>query len=113
PQSVSLSGTGTTDAALTPAKASFPKTAVGSQSAAKTFTLSNKESVALTGVSPSTTGNFSISATTCGSSLAAKSKCTISVVFKPTETGVQTGTLQVNDSAFGSPQVSTLTGTGK
>lgn len=86
---------------------------MGSQSAAKTFTLSNKESVALTGVSPSTTGNFSISATTCGSSLAAKSKCTISVVFKPTETGVQTGTLQVNDSAFGSPQVSTLTGTGK
>jgi subtilase family serine protease len=113
PQSAALSGTGTADATLTPAKASFPKTAVGNQSAAKTFTLSNKESAALTGVSASTTGNFSISATTCESSLAAKSKCTISVVFKPTETGVQTGTLQVNDSAFGSPQVSTLTGTGK
>ncbi|MGA9352715.1 MAG: choice-of-anchor D domain-containing protein [Terriglobales bacterium] len=113
PQSVSLSGTGTADATLTPASATFPKTTVGSQSAAKTFTLSNKESTALTGVSASTTGNFSISATTCGSTLAAKAKCAVSVVFKPTQTGVQSGTLQLSDSAFASPQTSTLTGTGK
>jgi subtilase family serine protease len=113
PQSVSLTGTGSVQATLTPASATFAKTAVGATSAAKTFTLSNKQSVALTSISPSTTGEFAISATTCGSSLAASSSCTISVVFKPTATGVQTGTLQVSDSAVGSPQVSNLTGTGK
>ncbi|MGA9475947.1 MAG: choice-of-anchor D domain-containing protein, partial [Terriglobales bacterium] len=113
PQSVSLTGTGSVQATLTPASATFAKTAVGATSAAKTFTLSNKQSVALTSISPSTTGEFAISATTCGSSLSASSSCTISVVFKPTATGVQTGTLQVSDSAVGSPQVSNLTGTGK
>jgi hypothetical protein len=35
------------------------------------------------------------------------------VVFTPTETGTRTGTLQVIDSAAGSPQTSTLTGIGK
>jgi subtilase family serine protease len=112
PQSVPLSGTGTAQATLTPASANFPKTTVGETSAAKTFTLKNLQSVALTGISASTTGNFGVSATTCGSSLAAKSSCTISVTFSPTEVGTQTGTLQVNDSAV-SPQVSNLTGTGK
>jgi hypothetical protein len=34
------------------------------------------------------------------------------VVFSPTQTGTLTGTLQVGDSAVGSPQTSTLTGTG-
>jgi subtilase family serine protease len=112
PQSVPLSGTGTAQATLTPASANFPKTTVGDTSAAKTFTLKNLQSVALTGISASTTGNFGVSATTCGSSLAAKSSCTISVTFSPTEVGTQTGTLQVNDSAV-SPHVSNLTGTGK
>jgi subtilase family serine protease len=112
PQSVPLSGTGTAQATLTPASANFPKTTVGDTSAAKTFTLKNLQSVALTGISASTTGNFGVSATTCGSSLAAKSSCTISVTFSPTEVGTQTGTLQVNDSAV-SPQVSNMTGTGK
>jgi subtilase family serine protease len=114
PQSVSLTGTGSAQATLTPASATFAKTAVGGTSAAKTFTLANKEKTgSLTGVSPSTTGEFAISSTTCGSSLAAGSSCTISVVFKPTATGVQTGTLSVSDSAVGSPQVSNLSGTGK
>jgi subtilase family serine protease len=113
PQGVSLSGTGTVAVTLTPASATFPKTTVGNSSAAKTFTLHNKQAVALTSVSPSTTGPFSVSATTCGSSVAAGSTCTISVVFQPTQTGAASGTLQVSDSAAGSPQVSNLSGTGK
>ena len=113
PQTASLFGTGTAAATLTPASASFPKTKVGAQSAAKTFTLSNKQKVTLTGISPSTTGNFAITGSTCGSSLASKGKCTFSVVFQPTKTGVQTGTLQVSDSAPGNPQISNLSGTGK
>jgi hypothetical protein len=113
PQTVALSGTGGVAAKLTPASANFPKTAVGTSSAAKTFTLDNLGTVSLTGISASTTGPFSVSTTTCSSSLAAKSKCTFSVVFTPTQTGAATGTLSVSDSAPGSPQISTLTGTGK
>lgn len=113
PQTVALSGTGTAQATLTPASKTFPTEPVGVSSPAKTFTLSNKQKVALTGISISTTGDFSVSATTCSSSLAAKTNCTISVIFTPTATGTRTGTLSVSDSAVGSPQTSSLTGTGK
>ena len=113
PQTVALSGTGGVQAKLTPATATFPRESVGVSSPAKVFTLNNLQAVALTGISISTTGDFSVSATTCSTSLAAHSTCTISVVFTPTQTGTRTGTLQVSDSAVGSPQVSNLTGTGK
>jgi hypothetical protein len=93
--------------------AKFANTAVGVTSAAKVFTLDNLQSVALTGISISTTGDFSVSTKTCSTSLAAKTTCTISVVFTPTQTGTRTGTLSVSDSALGSPQTSSLTGTGK
>jgi Abnormal spindle-like microcephaly-assoc'd, ASPM-SPD-2-Hydin len=113
PQTVPLSGTGTVQVNLTPASKIFPATTVGTSSVAKVFTLTNKQNVALTGISSGTTGDFSISATTCSSSLGPHSACTISVVFTPTQTGTRTGTLQVSDSAVGSPQTSSLTGTGK
>jgi hypothetical protein len=86
---------------------------VGTTSAAKAFTLANKQSVALTGITIGTTGDFSVSTTTCSTSLAAKTACKISVVFKPTATGTRTGQLQVSDSAIGSPQTLNLTGTSK
>jgi len=114
PQTVSCTGTGTAQAELTPASATFAKTKVGHTSAAKTFTLHNEQPTqSLTGISISTTGEFAVSSTTCGTTLAAKSTCTISVVFEPTQTGTLTGTLQVNDNAVGSPQTSSLTGTGE
>jgi hypothetical protein len=113
PQTVSLSGTGGPQVKLTPVSAKFANTAVGVTSAAKVFTLDNLQSVALTGISISTTGDFSVSTKTCSTSLAAKTTCTISVVFTPTQTGTRTGTLSVSDSALGSPQTSSLTGTGK
>jgi hypothetical protein len=113
PQTVALSGTGGVQAKLTPVAATFPKEKVGVSSPAKVFTLNNMQAVALTGVSVSTTGDFSVSTTTCSSSLAAKSTCTISVVFTPTQVGTRTGSLQVSDSAVGSPQTSSLNGTGK
>jgi hypothetical protein len=113
PQTVSLSGTGIEPATLTPATATYVKQRVGTTSTAKTFTLRNNQTVELTSISISTTGDFAVSATTCGTSLAAKGKCTISVTFTPTETGTRTGQLNVSDSAGNSPQTSNLTGTGK
>ena len=113
PQTVTLSGAGILPAALTPASATYPAQVVGKTSPAKTFTLTNNQTVALTGIAISTTGDFAVSATTCTTSLSAKSKCMISVTFTPTQTGTRTGQLSVSDSASNSPQSSNLTGTGK
>ena len=112
PQSVPLTGTGVLPATLMPASPSFPKTVVGTTSLPKTFTLTNNQTVTLDNIVISTTGDFAVSATTCATSLAAKSRCTIDVTFTPTGKGKRNGTLSVNDSASNSPQVSTLTGTG-
>jgi len=112
PQAVALSGTGVTDAKLSPASATYAKQKVGTISAAKTFTLTNNQTVALTSIAISTTGDFAVSSSTCTTSLAAKGKCTISVTFTPSATGKRTGQLRVSDSASNSPQTSNLTGTG-
>ncbi len=113
PQTVPLSGTGIAPATLTPATATYAATTVGSTSVAKVFVLGNKQSVALTGITAGTTGDFSISTSTCSTSLAAHGTCKISVVFKPTATGTRSGQLTVSDSANNSPQSSSLKGTGK
>jgi len=113
PQPVTLSGTGVVPATLTPASATYAAQKVGTTSAAKTFTLTNDQTVVLNNVVISTNGPYAVSATTCTTSLAAKGKCTISVTFTPTETGTRTGQLIVNDSASNSPQASNLKGTGK
>ena len=112
-QTVALSGTGIVQATLNPTSATYAKEKVGTTSAAKTFTLTNNQAVELTSIATSTTGDFAVSATTCGTSLAAKGKCTISMTFTPTATGTRTGQLSVSDSASNSPQVSNPTGTGK
>ena len=113
PQTVPLTGKGIAPATLTPATATYAKQAVGTTSPAKTFTLTNNQSVALGSIAISTTGDFSVSTTTCTASLAAKANCKISVVFKPTATGSRTGTLKATDNASNSPQTSNLKGTGK
>jgi hypothetical protein len=113
PQTVPLSGTGIPPVTLAPASVTFPGTTVGTTSLPKTFTLTNKQNVTLTSIVISTTGDFSVSSTTCGASLAAKTNCKINVVFTPTAIGTRTGKLSVSDSANNSPQTSNLTGTGK
>ena len=112
PQSVALSGTGIAQVSLTPSSADYGDQKVGTTSKAKKFSLTNSQSVALTNISISTTGDFAVSATTCGTTLAAHSKCTISVTFTPTQSGTCNGELIVDDNASNSPQTATLTGTG-
>ncbi len=112
PQTVALSGTGVEPATLTPTKVTYAKQKVGTTSAAKIFTLTNNQTVALTSIVISPSGDFAISATTCATSLVEGEKCTISVTFTPTETGKRTGQLSVSDSAANSPQTASLTGTG-
>ncbi|HUA24950.1 MAG TPA: choice-of-anchor D domain-containing protein [Steroidobacteraceae bacterium] len=116
----SVTGTGTAPAApvavLSPTTATFAGTLVGSASAAQTFTLSNTGNATLTtsgatftGANP---GDFSVSGTTCGATVAAGASCSFAVIFNPAAAGSRAAVLNVADNAAGSPQTATLSGTG-
>jgi len=101
--------------ALNPAGLSFPTVSLGSSSAVQTVTLTNGDNT-LTISSITVTGpgaaEFTES-TTCPvgtSTLAAGAQCTISVTFTPAVLGVQKASIEITDSALGSPQYISLTG---
>jgi hypothetical protein len=110
-QAVALSGTGLappTDV-LSLASLTFAGTIVGQLSTAQTVTLTNSGGVPLTSIAISTSGAFQ-QTNACTANLAANSSCAISVVYVPTETGSQTGTLAVFDALH--TQTVALAGTG-
>ena len=84
---------------------------MGTTSPAQPITFTNHQSVALTISSISVTGDF-LQSNSCGTSIPADSSCTINVSFRPTASGLRSGTLTVNDNGPGSPRVATLTGLG-
>ena len=113
-QTAALSGTGTA-VKFAPASLTFAGTAVGASSAPQTATMTNLgstaisiTSIAIGGADPS---DFT-ETNTCGSSLAAKSSCAITVTFSPTAIGTRTANVTVTDSDVTSPQKLILTGTG-
>lgn len=109
---VALNGTGTPPPAvlLTPGALTFAATLVGQRSAAQTLTVANTGTSAVTLQTPVITGDFAITANTCGSSLAAQTACAISIVFAPTASGTRTGAFSISDDA--GTQTAVLTGTG-
>src|SRR5579863_3243808 len=113
-QTVSLSGSGASPVTLSSTSLSFGSLAVGSTSAAKTVTVTNRLTTALTftGISVPAGGPFAISSNTCGTGIAAGASCTVGVTFTPAATGAATGTLTFADSAINSPQTVSLSGTG-
>ena len=115
PQTVDLTGTGIS-LGLTPASWNFGSVAVGQTSSPKTFTVTNETSstvgsisISLTGTDPS---DFTVTKTTCGSTLAGNSSCSINVVLRPQMKGTVTATLKVSSNGVGSPQTASLKGTG-
>ena len=114
PQTVSLSGIGTTTK-LSPTSLNFGSVTVGVTSAAKTVTLTNIGTTTLTisgiAITGTNAGDFS-QTHTCGSSLAPGANCNISIKFKPSASGARSATLVVSDNAAGSPQKVALSGTG-
>jgi Bacterial Ig-like domain (group 3)/Abnormal spindle-like microcephaly-assoc'd, ASPM-SPD-2-Hydin len=113
---IQLLGNGVTTATLLPTPLTFTSQAVGSASAAMAATLKNTGTALLTintnGITLTGSGAASFSETNnCGTTLAAGSSCTISVVFKPTTTGSIAATLNVADNAYGSLQTVSLAGT--
>jgi hypothetical protein len=116
PQTVGLTGTAVAPAtaSLAPTSLTFSSQPTGTTSAAQTITLTNTGGVPLTITSIAITGTnggeFS-AINACGTSVNAGSGCAITVTFKPTATGTRTASLTISDSANGSPQTVSLTGT--
>jgi hypothetical protein len=112
-------GTGTTAAApvalLSPTTLSLGSVATGTTTSAQVLTLSNTGNAALA-VSGITIGGANASdfaeTTTCGTTLAVEASCTISVTFTPSSVASFAATISVADSAAGSPQIASLSGSG-
>jgi len=111
-QTVAVTGNGSSPVTLSSSSLSFGSLAVASTSAAKTITVTNKLSTALTFTSIGATGPFAIASNTCGTGIAAGATCTVGVTFTPAALGAATGTLSFADSAINSPQTVSLSGTG-
>lgn len=94
-----------------PSTLSFGTQTVGTTSASQAITLTNHQQTSLIISSIAVTGDYSQS-NNCGSSLGPGVACTINVNFKPTITGVRSGTLTVTDNGSGSPRVAPLWGLG-
>jgi uncharacterized repeat protein (TIGR03803 family) len=107
-QTLPLSGIGNPPVTLLPTVRKYGAAPVGNSTRSKTFWLTNEQNVVLANIAISTTANFAVTATTCTASLAAKSKCTISVAFAPTQPGMTTGQLTVSYNAINSPQTALL-----
>ena len=108
----SLSGTGLAPAAivLSPVSLTFGTITLGSSSPAQNIAISNTGGVAATLQKPVISGDFSISANTCGTSLAPSTGCTVAIVFAPTASGTRNGTFSISGSA--GTQTAALTGGG-
>ena len=118
PQTIALSGTGVTPTTVTllPATLSFGPETVGSSTGSQSATLTNTgtstlgiSSIVVGGANPS---SF-VMANSCGSGLAPGATCTIHGHFAPAATGSLKAVVTINDTASGSPQTLTLTGTGQ
>lgn len=111
PQVVSVSGKGAEAISLSPNSLNFGAVQVGSSSSAKTVTVTNNNQSSSVSLNPIVaSGMFKISATTCTSNLAAKSKCTFSVEFAPTAPVSVSGVASVSYGSLGTPQVVNLSG---
>jgi predicted dienelactone hydrolase len=113
PQTVSLKGTGTV-VRLDPSSLSFhchnqPNTCPPPP---QTSTLTNTGSTTLIISSITITGSTTFSQThTCGSTVAAKGSCTITVTFNSSTRGTFSGAVSVSDNGGGSPQRVVLSAT--
>ena len=89
----------------------FGNEAVGVQSPAQTFSLTNTGNAPLSTPVISTSGDFSQS-NSCAETLAVGAGCEITVTFKPTQAGSRSGTLQLTDNALPATQTIALSGWG-
>jgi len=112
-ETVSLSGTGTTQSAIVvlPNSVNFGDLQVATVSTAQEVTISNTSAAPVALTSESVTGPFAIQTNTCTSTLASNTECTLALVFQPTVAGSASGVLTVA-SAQGTESIG-LSGTGE
>ncbi len=92
---------------FSPSSLSFGSQAVGTTSAVKFVTFTNSSATSQSFGTETLAGSYAWGGVgTCGSTLAAGSSCTMSLVFKPTASGAATGSMTVGS------MVVSLTGTG-
>jgi hypothetical protein len=113
---VSLTGLGSA-ISLAGAPLSFGNQLVKTTSAAKTVTVKNSGTTAITmgAITLTDTTDYTIATNTCpasGSTLAGGASCSIGVTFGPKSTGSKRGSVVINDNDPSSPQLIGLTGTG-
>ncbi|WP_187290230.1 choice-of-anchor D domain-containing protein [Terriglobus saanensis] len=111
-KTVALSGNapGPTALILTPTTLAFSSTPIGTAAVPKNITVSNTGTANATLGTASITGDFVLSANTCGSTLPPQAGCTLSITFKPTASGARSGTLTLSsDSGI---HTASLTGVG-
>jgi hypothetical protein len=109
-----LTGTGTKapQVVISPSGTlNFGDGTVGQTSAAEDVEVANVGETAVTLDSYAVTGDFAISANTCGATLGAQTGCTLGLTFSPTASGARTGVLTVTDTA--GAQTLALEGTGQ
>ncbi|HEV2350698.1 MAG TPA: SBBP repeat-containing protein [Terriglobia bacterium] len=118
PQQITVTGNGVASSlgslTFTPPSITFPAITVGATSPAQIVRVANTGKASVTLSSISLTGNFAES-NTCGSLpniLNVGDGCSISIVFTPTLSGNQSGTLTVTSNAAGAAQTVPLSGTG-
>jgi hypothetical protein len=109
----SLSGTGLAagNMVLSPTSLNFGNSLVGTPTAAQNITISNTGGIGVSLQAPVVTGDFQISANTCGASLAPNSGCTVSITFNPTVAGGRAGVFSIKDDS--GTQIAQLSGNGQ
>jgi beta-glucanase (GH16 family) len=116
PQRVSLTGAGAMAvASLSPSSLTFGNESVGTSSSSQVVTLKNTGNAALSLTRIAVTGADASDFTqddNCGASVPARGACTIAVLFTPSVAGARAALLKITDTAGGSPQAVSLSGTG-
>jgi len=97
--------------AIAPTRLAFPVTQLGATSKPKSATLYNSGIATLT-PKENVTGDYAISANTCGSTLLSGANCSVSVTFAPTDINARIGALTFTDNATVRTQKVSLSGTG-
>jgi hypothetical protein len=115
PQTVSLTGVGQS-ITVSPKSLNFGTVAVGNTSSPQSVTVTNvgPATVTFTGFvfAGVASGDYLISANTCGATIAPGANCSVSVEFKPTTAGTRKARLNVKNNGGGSPSSVDVTGVG-
>jgi|RhiMethySRZTD1v2_1073278.scaffolds.fasta_scaffold13244_1 uncharacterized repeat protein (TIGR03803 family) len=100
PHTVGLSGTGRPgQVQLAPSTVTFAGQLLGTTSAPLPVTVKNAGTTSLAISATGTSGDFTVSSSTCGSTLAAGATCTVNVALVPAAEGPRSGTLTVTTNA--------------